>query len=351
MKIRKLPSGSWNAQVYDYTDEAGKVHLRSITAPTKAEVEYEAALFKKDKKQRTKLPSQLTVKQAIDKYIELSEVLSPTTLVSYRKIKEYAFGSIMDSPVEKLDDTVLQIAINEEARRMSERTHKVLSPKTVKNEWGLVAAALKTVCGKSYNIKLPKVQRTLEELPDPEQVLAAIKGTSIELPCLLAMWMSLRMSEVRGLHCSSIRNGFLFVDRVVVDVDGVPVEKTDAKTSASKRKIKIPEYVMQLIEQQESYKEYMEGGEDVYLIDMSRNQIHHAFTRIMEKEGIVISFHDLRHMFASISLNVLGLPPKVVQVAGGWSTPYVMDRIYSQSFSAVQAAADQKRDEYFQGML
>ena len=30
-KAKKLPSGSWRAQVYDYTDSEGKRHYRSFT--------------------------------------------------------------------------------------------------------------------------------------------------------------------------------------------------------------------------------------------------------------------------------------------------------------------------------
>ena len=32
---RKLPSGSYRCQIYDYTDEKGKRHYKSFTAKTK----------------------------------------------------------------------------------------------------------------------------------------------------------------------------------------------------------------------------------------------------------------------------------------------------------------------------
>ena len=40
----------------------------------------------------------------------------------------------------------------------------------------------------------------LKELPTAEQVMNMVCGTDIELPCLLTMWLSLRMGEVRGLQ-------------------------------------------------------------------------------------------------------------------------------------------------------
>jgi hypothetical protein len=38
VKINELPSGNFNAKVFDYTDASGKRHYKSITAPSKREV-------------------------------------------------------------------------------------------------------------------------------------------------------------------------------------------------------------------------------------------------------------------------------------------------------------------------
>lgn len=350
-KAKKLKSGSWNAVVYDYKDESGKEHFKSFTAPTKAECEFLAAAFKKDKKRRKKEPAKITVRQAIEKYIELSDLLSPTTLSGYRKILNYGFPSIMDVNVEDLDNIAAQEAINLEAKRKVTRTGKIISPKTVKNEWGLVSSALHVICKMSFDIKLPTVQQNAEELPDHRVVIQAIKGTSIELPCLLAMWMSLRMSEVRGLMCSSIRDGYLYVERVMVVVDGVDVLKSDAKTQSSKRRLKVPDYVMDLIEGQESYMRYKKTGTDELLFFCSRDLIYRRFKKAMKNVSINMSFHDLRHLYASISLNLLGLPQKVIQVSGGWSSSATMNKVYSQSFEQAQQIADNKREEYFNGII
>ena len=44
-KAKKLPSGSWRAQAYDYTDDSGKRHYKSFTAPTRKEAEFMAAEY------------------------------------------------------------------------------------------------------------------------------------------------------------------------------------------------------------------------------------------------------------------------------------------------------------------
>lgn len=42
---KKLPSGSWHCQVYDYTDASGKRHYESFTARTRKEAELLAAEY------------------------------------------------------------------------------------------------------------------------------------------------------------------------------------------------------------------------------------------------------------------------------------------------------------------
>lgn len=48
-KAKKLPSGKWRTQVYDYTevlpDGKKKKHMRSFTADTKKESEYLASQY------------------------------------------------------------------------------------------------------------------------------------------------------------------------------------------------------------------------------------------------------------------------------------------------------------------
>lgn len=350
-KAKKLKSGSWNAVVYDYKDESGKEHFKSFTAPTKAECEFLAAAFKKDKKRRKKEPAKITVRQAIEKYIELSDLLSPTTLSGYRKILNYGFPSIMDVNVEDLDNIAAQEAINLEAKRKVTRTGKIISPKTVKNEWGLVSSALHVICKMSFDIKLPTVQQNAEELPDHRVVIQAIKGTSIELPCLLAMWMSLRMSEIRGLMCSSVKDGVLYIDQVIVDVDGTQVKKAIAKTDKSIRKLIIPKHILAMIKALPNYQEYIQSGTDSQLIQMSRNHIRDTYCTLVKKAGFDLTFHDLRHMYASICLNILNIPEKIVMENGGWATPHIMKSVYSESFSEAQKEADKKVETYFNNFL
>lgn len=165
------------------------------------------------------------------------------------------------------------------------------------------------------------------------------------------MWLSFSMSEIRGFKCSSIRDGYIYVDQVIVDVDGLATEKKDAKVDSRNRRQAVPRYIMDLINQQESYKKYHETGTDGPLIPLNQRQIYKPFVRLMAKHGIHMTFHDLRHMFASVMLTKLNIPEKVVQDEGGWSTPHVMKQVYSNTFSDSRKNADLIRDAYFENLL
>lgn len=347
-KARKLKSGAWNIQVYDYTDTNGKRHYQSFTASTKAEAEYLAASFKTNRTQKPEKIS-MTVQEAIDKYIELSEVLSPTTLSAYEKIKQFAFQGIMDINIDDLTDDMMQIAVNTESKRIGLQTKKRISPKTVKNEYTLLASALRTQ-GKTFHVKLPAVQKKVKDYPPPQTVLNAIRGSSIELPCMLAMWLSFSLSEIRGIMCSSIRDDYIFIDRVLVDVDGCSVLKDNAKVESRLRKHHIPSHIKKLIHKQDTWKRYKATGQDCLLIDLTIHQIRDKWQRLCRNNGIELSFHGLRHMNASI-MAMLNIPEKYAMERGGWSTPHTMKSVYQHTFSQERVAVDQRIDEYFEQML
>ena len=203
-----------------------------MTANTKTECAYKAAQLKAQGLQ--KAPEKLTVGEAVDRYIASCETLSPTTLSGYRKIRRTMFQDLMDVDLAELNTNTLQKAINAEMKRKSARGYN-LSAKTIKNAYGLISASLRYVSGLTYQVKLPKEDPKFIELPDPAEVIEAIRDTEIELPCMLALWLSLSMSEVRGLKYSSIRNGCIYIDQVVVDVDGRPVEKKRGKVATRNR--------------------------------------------------------------------------------------------------------------------
>lgn len=75
---KKLPSGSYRVRIFDGVGADGKKKHKSFTADTKKEAEFMAAEYSLKRRER---PQELTVGEAIDKYIAAKEnVLSPTTI-------------------------------------------------------------------------------------------------------------------------------------------------------------------------------------------------------------------------------------------------------------------------------
>lgn len=347
-KPRKLKSGNWNVQVFDYRDENGKAHYTSFTAPTKLGCEVQAKLYQRDHPKRN-ATQEMTVGAAVDRYIELCGVLSPTSTTGYKKMRQTGFVSLMDTPVKRLTNEVVQKAINLETKRPKQNGEPI-SAKYVHNEWGLISAALKKICNLTFDVSLPRIKKDRKQYPDPQRVLDAIMDCPAKLPCLLSMWCTFSMSELLGIKCSSIRNGCIYIDQVRVYTEDGWVEKSIAKNATRNRVQRVPEYLLSLIEETDAYKQYKLTGKDGYLFPQTRSAIYNAWTRTAKKHGLELSFHDLRHMSASVMLQ-LNVPEKYAQERGGWSTPNIMRTVYQHTFSAERLAVDDIINDYFEKSL
>ena len=152
------------------------------------------------------------------------------------------------------------------------------------------------------------------------------------------------MSEVRGAKKSDIKNGVLTIHRTKLLVEGHDVIREATKTYESTRSITLPQYILDLIDKVPDDQEF--------LTMFSENRIFVKLQRLMDAAELEehVSFHDLRHMNASIML-ALGIPDKYAMERGGWSSPSVMKSVYQHTFSAERKAADAKIDNFFSAIL
>ena len=319
-EAKRLPSGRWRAQGTYYED--GKRRFRSFTADTKKEAKYMAEEFEHAHR-KSGSSATWTLGEAIDHYIELqSAVLSPTTIAGYKKVRKYAFQSIIDTPISQLTDESLSQAVSLETQRTGP-LGKPVSAKTIRNEYGLVSAVLARYRPDHvFRVTLPRQARRIRTLPEPEDIYKAVKGTKIELPCLLAMWLSFSESEIRGLTKSkSIDGDYITIREVVVYDGGKYVRKEVAKTSTRIRRHKIPSYIQTLIDQ-------VDGD---ILVPMLPCNIYRNLQVCLEKAGLPrISFHDLRHVNASV-MAMLRVPDKYAQERGGWASDHIMKTVYTET--------------------
>lgn len=328
--FQKLPSGTWRALVYVKNPD-GSRSRKSLTAKTRWEIEKLVAEYSGSSER-------LTVGEAIDSYIELKQnVLSPSTVYGYGIIRRCRLQSIMDIDIGKLNSVMMQRAINEDAARMgrksiSEAVHLVVSAMTL---FGVKA---------DLNITLPPKKPKIKNLPTPHQVIQMVRGTNIELPCLLALWLSLRISEVRGLQFADLKGNVLTIQRSKLRLGSDDVVRELNKTYKSTRQLEIPDYLKNLI------LAVPHESENDFIVPTHYQTITKRLRKLARKNGFAMSFHDLRHLNASVML-ALGIPDKYAQERGGWATNSTLKAVYQHTFSEERKQIDALIDGYFNNAL
>ena len=157
MKAKKLPSGNYRVQVVAGHDENGKRIVKSFTASEEWEAIKLATDFACRREQN--YDRNMTVAQAMEMYIDSRRnVLEETTIRDYNQVLKYRFKTLMNVKVRDIKPIQIQQAINLEAEKVS--------PKTVKNAYGLLKSVLKMFNAdiNLNSIKLPKLRKKEKEL-------------------------------------------------------------------------------------------------------------------------------------------------------------------------------------------
>lgn len=345
---KKQRNGKWRGQVYLGRDKNGKSIIKTITTDTKAEWYMVTGKLKHEGLPNT--DNGMTVGDAVASYIaSVESIISPNTIRGYEVILRNYFKNLINVPVSSLTNLQVQTAINEESTRLT-KNGTTISPKSVSNGWGLIEVSLRKVCGMTFDVRLPQQQVVIKEFPDPQEIADAIKGTNSELPCLLAMWLGMRMGEIKGIDCDAIYDGVLHIKQTRVYDHGKEIVKPTAKNDTSIRNLPIPTYLMGLIQNTDEWKKYAETGENRPLIATPRNRIYKRWKKIADAHGWEMTFHDLRAVNASIGL-WLGVPNKYMQFRNGYKTDHTLKQRYQQLITPDKLAADQIIDDYFADLL
>lgn len=312
-KVEKLPSGHWFCRL-----RINGVSI-PITAETQTECEQIAYLKKAElmagKSRVQKTPKQTTLREAIEKYVtKYKSTLSPSTYDRYLVYKDGRFKAYLDKPLGQIK---WQQMIDDELKDVSE--------KTVKNAWGLVRPALKNIGYPVPEVKLASVPIKDIAFLQPEEIkpfCKAVKGRSYEIACLLGLH-GLRMSEVKGLTWDDIdlkRSTIRVSGAYVKGPDGFVDKKTNKNATSTRT---VPIMIPQLTNALKAVEN--KTGKVVTIFHTSLNQ---DVKRACERAGVtVISFHGLRHSFASLCFH-LRIPMEQIQTWGGWSNDATLKKIY-----------------------
>jgi integrase len=273
-------------------------------------------------------PERVKLKDLLRGYIDANEgTLSPATLRGYEVVYKNRFRDQMERRVCEID---WQKAISIEGK----------SAKTVRNAWGLVAAAMRAKGIPVPSVNLPQVPTVGQDFLDFEQIgkfLAAVRGDPVE-PAALLMLHSLRLSEALAVKAGDLVNGEIRVRGAVVeDKDGKMVEKPTNKNKTSARDVPI------LIDRlREIWPK--EGP----VVTMTPRDIRRGLEAACKKARVpVCSPHDLRRSFASLAYH-LGWPERITQKVGGWGDTSTLRAVYYKLAGADVEQAVQSMRNYYQ---
>ena len=333
-KARKLPSGSWFCRV--------RVDGRDvpITRNTKKEAEQAAILAKYAAKQEADNPHKITLETAYKRYIEMKDgVLSPSTITGYKRLSKNTFQPLMKLRLDQLTTEKIQ-------KEISALSKAGKSQKYIANASGLLSSVLKAFYGDfRYNVTLPaKEKKTQRALSNEEikGIMAAVKGTDVELPVLMGLWLGMRMSEIRGATYKDIDGDRLHICRAIVDTDSGAIEKSP-KTFSGDRWVNLPSYIKSLIPPLKCKTDH--------IVNMTGAMIYKRFVAACDNAGIPhCKFHDLRHANAAVMIQ-LGIDSKYAQERNGWKSDYMYKQVYGYVMDDTQDKNSKAINEYFVNVL
>lgn len=319
MKAIKQKSGRWRVQVYSHTeivDGKEKLIRKSFTADTKKEALKMATDFLTG--ERHGMQADMTVGEAVDGYIAMkSNVLSPTTINSYKQIKRCYFAPIERIKLEKLTQIDVQKWVNSIA--------KDHSPKTVKNAHGLLTACVTAYLpDKQIKTRLPQKKPIDYKIPSEDEIKEIIwhlKDTEELKAVLLAAFGTLRRGEICALTGHDINGNVVSIRKSMVRIEKDYVVKT-TKTVGSNRDVSLPEWVIEIIKPSDP---------DKRVCDLTPAAVSKRFDKALKDLCLPhYRFHDLRHFAASYMMNN-GIPEFIVQQRGGWENPTMIRKVYAHS--------------------
>lgn len=339
---RKLKSGNYFIQL-----RLGGESI-PITAPTAKECTKQAQFVKAEYqagKRAKQFKSDITLGEAVDNLIaerKTARTLDARSVQQYEDIRRLRYQSIVDIQLANLTPEQWHKATVNELNLPS-RKGGLISVKTVKDAHALFSAAIKKYRPDfNTDYTFPEIQRKFYDLIPPEKIWQAVYGTDIELPVLLAMWLSFTASEIRGLTKSrSIKGDQIYVLETVVQINGEATRRERAKEKDRIRVLDLPQYLKDLIDK-------VEGDE---IETRTPRALNARFNKVLEKNGLPhMRFHDLRKVNTSMQIT-LGIPKTVTQQRNGWSTGDMIDRVYAQTFDQQRKQADQVIDNHMNQIL
>lgn len=283
-----------------------------------------------------------TVQKYLDLYIDTCRAtgLSPSTLLSYRRIADRAYKPLLSVPAADITIPMIQQYANERAEKAS--------GKTIRCELSLLGCALRQARPDldMRAIHIPRRPRQEIEIPttaEVQKMITGAKDTDLYIPLLLAAFMGLRRSEICGLMWKDVdvKKRQLHIHSAVVRGEAGAYQTKQPKTAAGDRILAIPKSVADALAESRNL--------DPRVTQLTPDAITRRFERLLDKLKMRYRFHDLRHFHASMMI-AAGAPNKYIIADMGHASMDMVNRVYGHIMAdkqkEIHAALETKISEF-----
>ena len=369
--ITQRKDGRWQASVLiGYDPETGRPKRKYFYGKKRKEVQEKLNKVIPEVQAGTyREPSKITVAEWFTTWLNvyMKPSLRPTTWESYRyQVEGHIIPALGHLKLPQLQTAHIQRLYNKKRKsgRLDGRKGG-LSPRSIKYIHTVIHSALEQakkegmiIINPAEATKLPKQeQKEIKYLDAAEAAifLATAKESKHFAAFFLALNTGIRRGELLGLRWQDIdfKACQLTVNQGLVRVTGKGLIFQEPKTKLSNRVINLAPAVLQVLKEHKAEQNeirllagsaYNADLDLVFANELGEPICPRAFTRIFERvvkrAGLDVTFHGLRHTFATIALEQ-GVDVKTIQeTLGHHSAAFTMDVYSSVTAKMKKEAAD-----------
>ncbi len=364
--LRERKDGRWEGRVIIGYDENGKVKTKSVLGKTKSECVKKLKELQSSVPQITgKLPTQATPTMSFGEWMDMwyqnycKQTLCETTRAPYEnRVYQHIIPKLGRIQLNKLTTSDLEefyTYLKVSGRlQYTDQLGKGLSDSMVRSCHACCRSALEKAVGEgmilinpAIGCKLPsKKTREMQVLTHEEMqrfIIQAKHDGYYEI-FMLDLSTGLRRGELMGLQWDDLNftTGELRVERQINRVRGNLVEMAP-KTKTSVRSVILPKSVLRILYE---YRPSTNGSKWIFPSpvkdeDLPRDpsSIYHKMQLVLKRaECKRIRFHDLRHTFATMSLEH-GMDIKTLSAVMGHASSVITLDVYSHITTEMEIKA------------
>lgn len=311
-------------------------------------------------------PSKSTLEEYLEKWLEIHKASIAER--TYHRYEQLTYGHIIPLLGSMLLSKLKPMHIQQFLSRMQTRERLdsrkgTLSPTTIHHAHNVLHKALKDAVkwqmvpvNPSDAVTPPRRARKVCRVAEEEEIpviLHITKDTYLEVPVFLALSTGARVGEILGLQWNDVdlKKGIIHIRSAMIRKKDGTLVLAQVKTPKSRRAVEIgPDTISKLKQHNKQQKEWQVASDKKWNTSnlvcihsddgrpINPNALSSRFNKLMTKQGLNLSFHDLRHTHATMLLKS-GVHPKIVSERLGHANIGMTLDIYSHVLPTMQKEA------------